>query len=314
MRVISFLLLTSATLGLSKPLLETAVHGVPQILATRSVSLNGTCGGNGSLCLGGSNSSAISTASALQDCLAAKDVPVYLTTSSGFSQLAEPYNLRLAYTPAVIVVPTLAGQISDAVLCAAENNVKVQAKSGGHSYASFSSGGQNGSMVIDLQAFQDIEVDPDEYYQAKVGAGLRLGNLALGLYNQSQRALPHGTCPGVGIGGHATHGGYGYSSRLWGLTLDNIIGADVVLANGSFVHVTADEYPDIYYALRGAAESFGIIVYFYLQTKPAPLSVVDWEYTIPGMYVSADTSAAVFSNIQDFSLNASVIDRNLAFG
>lgn len=93
-----------------------------------------------------------SAPSTLQDCLAETNVPVYFISSSGFSQLAQPYNLRLAYTPAVIVVPTTTQHIIDAVLCAGANNVKVQAKSGGHSYASYSSGGQNGSMVIDLRA------------------------------------------------------------------------------------------------------------------------------------------------------------------
>ena len=100
-------------------------------------------------------------------------------------------------------------------------------------------------MVVDLENFQDINVDTNGV--ATVGAGVRLGNLALGIYNQAQRALPHGTCPGVGIGGHFTHGGYGYDSRKWGLALDTIVGLDVVLANGSFVHTTSTAYPDLYY-------------------------------------------------------------------
>ena len=100
-------------------------------------------------------------------------------------------------------------------------------------------------MVIDLQTFQTITLDSNNV--AKVGGGVRLGNLAQGIYNQAQRALPHGTCPGVGVGGHATHGGYGYSSRAWGLTLDTIVALDVVLANGTSVHATSTAYPDIYY-------------------------------------------------------------------
>ena len=155
--------------------------------------------------------------------------------------------MRLAYTPAVIVLPTTTQHVSDAVVCAGKNNVKVQAKSGGHSYASFSSGGQSGSMVIDLENFHDISLDAS--YTAKVGGGVRLGNLALAIYNtnNAKRALPHGTCPGVGIGGHATHGGYGYSSRAWGLSLDTITALDVTLANGTNVHATSSSYPDIYY-------------------------------------------------------------------
>ena len=57
-------------------------------------------------------------------------------------------------------------------------------------------------MVIDLSGFQEITVDAEG--KARIGAGVRLGDMALGLYNQSKRALPHGTCPGIGIGGHAS--------------------------------------------------------------------------------------------------------------
>ena len=141
-------------------------------------------------------SSATPTASTtLTDCLNNKNVPISLISSPNFAQLAQPYNLRLPYTPAVIVLPTTPQHISDAVVCASEYGVKVQAKSGGHSYASFSSGGKDGSMVIDLEPLQNIVVDATTGI-AVVGGGVRLGNLALGIYNQAQRALPHGICPG----------------------------------------------------------------------------------------------------------------------
>ena len=194
--------------------------------------------------------------STLGDCLTAKTVPIRLISSPDFSTLVQPFNLRLPYTPAVVVLPTTTQHVSDAVVCAGKNDVKVQAKSGGHSYASFSSGGQSGSMIIDLRNFQDISLDANGI--AKVGAGVRLGNLALGIYNNNnaKRALPHGTCPGVGLGGHATHGGFGYSSRHWGLTLDAITAMDVTLANGSTIHTTSSAYPDIYYASLHGPYSF----------------------------------------------------------
>ena len=131
----------------------------------------------------------------LTDCLNDKNIPISLISSPNFAQLAQPYNLRLPYTPVVIVLPTTPQHISDAVVCAGKYGVKVQAKSGGHSYASFSSGGKDGSMVIDLEPLQNIVVDATTGIVV-VGGGVRLGNLALGIYNQAQRALPHGTCPG----------------------------------------------------------------------------------------------------------------------
>ncbi|KAL9025822.1 MAG: hypothetical protein Q9196_005424, partial [Gyalolechia fulgens] len=147
-------------------------------------------------------------------------------------------------------------------------------------------------MVIDLEAFQTVTVDGKGI--AQVGGGVRLGNLATAIYNQSHRALPHGVCPGVGIGGHATHGGYWYSSRAWGLTLDTIVGLDVVLANGSAVHATSTSYTDIFW------------------TQPAPTSILNWVYTIP--IANASVAAAAFLHIQSFALNASIIDDKIGFG
>lgn len=155
--------------------------------------------------------SCLADSTGLAQCLSAANIPVAVPSSSNFAQHALPYNLRLQYQPAAIALPTTTQHISDAVLCASKSDVKVQAKSGGHSYASFSSGGQNGSMVVDLESFQNITVDMKGV--AQVGSGVRLGNLALGIYNQGRRALPHGTCPGVGVGGHASHGGYCKAAR-----------------------------------------------------------------------------------------------------
>jgi FAD/FMN-containing dehydrogenase len=191
-----------------------------------------------------------------QQCLTGKNVPYKKASDAAYADLVEPYNLRLPYKPAVVVIPTTNQHIQDAVLCASQAGIKVQAKSGGHSYASFSSGGKDGSMMIDLQSLQAISVD--QAGVATVGGGVRLGNLANGIWNSGQRALSHGTCPGVGIGGHFTHGGYGHTSRNYGLAMDQIIAADVVLANGTLIKATSSQSPDIFWAIRGAADSIGI--------------------------------------------------------
>jgi FAD/FMN-containing dehydrogenase len=120
-------------------------------------------------------------------------VPYKMTSDAGYADLAEPYNLRLPYKPAAIVIPTTNKHVQDAVVCASQSGLKVQAKSGGHSYASFSSGGKDGSMMIDLQSLQNINLDQSTGI-VQVGGGVRLGNLADGIYTQGQRALSHGTC------------------------------------------------------------------------------------------------------------------------
>lgn len=138
--------------------------------------------------------------------------------------------------------------------------------------------------------------------------------MALAIYDQGERALPHGTCPGVGVGGHISHGGYGHASRLWGLALDTVVGLDVVLANGTEIHTDLTQYPDMYYALRGTADSFGIITTFYLQTKPAPQSVINFAVQIPSALDNVTIATDAFLKLQETVFNSSVVNSNLSFG
>ena len=112
-----------------------------------------------------------------------------------------------------------------------------------------------------------LSVDPTTFV-ATIGPGNRLGDVALGL-NNAGRALPHGTCPFVGIGGHSGrenyyikmvysfiylfvflhegYGGFGFTSRKWGLTLDTIQSLEVVLANGTIANISQTNYPDLFF-------------------------------------------------------------------
>ena len=110
-------------------------------------------------------------------------------------------------------------------------------------------------------------------------------------------------------------GGYGHTSRNWGLALDHIVAADVVLADGSLVHASDTEYPDIFWAIRGAAESFGIVTNFYLRTQEAPQAVTYFSFRW-GDVLFEDKKAFTdtFLHIQDFSTNASVVDNRISYG
>ena len=246
-------------------------------------------------------------------CLNGKNVPYKMTSDGEYAELVEPYNLALAFKPSVVVLPQTQQNIQDAVVCASKNGIKVQAKSGGHSYASFSSGGKDGSMMISLQSFQKVELDTSTGI-TKVGGGVRLGNLADGIYTQGQKALSHGTCPGVGIGGHFTHGGYGHTSRHWGLAMDQIVAADVVLADGSLIKASSTENSDVYWGIRGAADSIGIVTNFYLQTQAAPSSITYFAFPFSNVYNSKTTFTNVWLHLQEFAKNASVIDNKISFG
>ncbi|KAF4635820.1 hypothetical protein G7Y89_g2261 [Cudoniella acicularis] len=254
-----------------------------------------------------------STSTNVYDCLTSHNV-TYLTESSvNWSAYQVPFNLRLPYEPAVITVPEDPSQVAASVTCAAATGLKVQAKGGGHSYASYSSGGQNGSLIIEMEKFDDITVDQSTFI-AKIGAGQRLGNIATALYDSGKRALPHGTCAGVGIAGHALHGGYGYDSRKWGLTLDHIVGLDIVLANGEEVYTDATCYPDLFYAMRGAGDSFGIATHFYLQTEVAPTSVLYFTADLAASLKDASTAATGFEQLQNWTLTSPDLTPNITFG
>lgn len=99
-------------------------------------------------------------------------------------------------------------------------------------------------------------------WQATFGPGLRVGQLSQLLHTHGGRAMAHGTCRGNGIGGQAVVGGLGPMSRMWGSTPDHILEVEVVTAEGEVVRASKDENADLFWALRGAGPSFGIVTQF----------------------------------------------------
>ncbi|GAW24090.1 hypothetical protein ANO14919_136700 [Xylariales sp. No.14919] len=225
-----------------------------------------------------------------------------------WERYSSTYNLRVPVVPKLVTLPTSIGQVSQAVRWAAGCGLKIQARSGGHSYASHSNGGVDGSVVVDLRRLQDVELSQDGI--VRVGGGVRLGNLASTILRDG-RALAHGTCPAVRIGGHFTHGGFGFTSRAWGLSMDQIVRLDVVMPDGQVVQASESENNDLYVAMRGAADSFGIIVNFYLLTREEPKAVVKWSVDVPTAIKSVKSAVETFAYIQDFVNNAAVVDRYL---
>ncbi|KAK4451045.1 putative oxidase [Podospora aff. communis PSN243] len=193
-------------------------------------------------------------------------------------QWVKPYNLDVSVTPVAVVRPQSAQDISQIIQCATANGKKVQAKSGGHSYANYGLGGDNGAVAIDMVNFQHFRMD-NVTWQATVGAGTRLGEVDKKLHAAGGRAFAHGVCPDVGTGGHATIGGLGPMSRMWGSCLDHVLEAEVVTADGRIQRVSATQNPDLFWALRGAAASFGVITEFVFKTHPEPKQVVQYSYT-----------------------------------
>ncbi|KAI1331493.1 Glucooligosaccharide oxidase [Xylariaceae sp. FL0255] len=219
------------------------------------------------------------------------------------------YNARVPVKPKIVMLPKSVDEVSKSVVCASEYGMKVQARCGGHSYASHSNGGADGAAVIDLRLLQDVVLSDDI---VRVGGGVRLGKLAQSIYEKG-RALSHGTCPAVGVGGHFTHGGYGLSSRAWGLAMDQVVALDVVCPDGSVRRASEGINQELFFAMRGAADSFGIAVNFYLKTQPAPETIIKWSVDVPEVMKNAESATQAFKNIQDFANDATVVDRHIGF-
>lgn len=251
--------------------------------------------------------SPLSKIALLDDCLSAAEVPVDAPGSTDWLLDSMTFNLRLNYTPAAIATPTTIPQIQAAVSCAASAGLKANAKSGGHSYASFGTGGEDGHLVIQLDRMNNVSLDVDNGI-ATVQGGARLGRVASELYKQGKRAISHGTCPGVGVGGHALHGGYGMSSHMKGLMLDWLVGATVVLANSSVVECSSVENTDLFWAIRGAGSSMGVVAEMRFETFEAPDEVTYFIAQVPWKNTTAVDG---FRALQEFAAEQMPAELNM---
>ncbi|KAH7349147.1 hypothetical protein BKA66DRAFT_600407 [Pyrenochaeta sp. MPI-SDFR-AT-0127] len=242
-------------------------------------------------------------------CLKKASVKYYTASHKSWSKYATPYNLRVKVNPDVIVKASDTKSIQNSIICASTHKMKVQARAGGHSYAAFSSGTKDGGMVIDLRDLNTF-VHERRNRVIVVGAGTRLGNLGLGLLLKGE-AISHGDCPSIGLAGHALHGGFGYSSRMWGLSTDAIIGLDVVTASAERLHLSEIENKDLYWAMRGAGDSLAIATKFYLRSELAPKNVVHYIYDLNHIYGDPVKMAKAFTKAQTCLQDKKVTDRRL---
>lgn len=212
-------------------------------------------------------------------CLTDLNLDFIHSQSSAWTVETTAFNLRVPSVPSLLVFAESAQQVSDVVSCAASSGLNITARGGGHSYASLGLGGESDHLVIDLTRMNNITVNQNTYV-ATIQAGARLGDVASELFKQGGRAISHGSCPAVGISGHALHGGYGWASHNRGLALDWIAGAHVVLANGTHVHCSATEHDDLFWAIRGAGSNFGIVTSYEFYTFAAPRTSIPFSVTL----------------------------------
>ncbi|MDQ2788228.1 MAG: FAD-binding dehydrogenase [Pseudonocardiales bacterium] len=169
-------------------------------------------------------------------------------------------------TPAAIAQCRRIEDVQACVAAAAAAGAPIAARSGGHSYAGYST--PDGALVADLSGLSSVLVNADG--TAVIGAGARLIDIYTAL-GGAGRCLPAGTCPSVGIAGLTLGGGVGVVSRKYGLTCDRLVSATVVTADGTSRTVSASADPDLFWALRGGGGgNFGIVTSLTFDTVPAP--------------------------------------------
>ena len=174
------------------------------------------------------------------------------------------YNAMIDKRPAAIAYCRDEVEVAAAVRYANEHGLRVAVRSGGHNGAGL--GSVDDGLVVDLSELGEVTVDPEARI-ARVQGGATL-NAVVGATGEHGLTVPVGIIGTTGVGGLTLGGGIGHLTRALGLTIDNLVEATVVLADGSVVQADAEREPDLFWALRGGGGNFGIVTSFSFRCHP----------------------------------------------
>ena len=197
-------------------------------------------------------------------------------TSGAYPRARQLFNTRFdSVRPLAVVFCETAADVQKTILWARKHAFRIAPRSGGHSYAGYST---TRGVVVDVSRLDGVEVSPG---RAVVGAGARLIDVYAKLWTH-RVSIPAGSCPSVGVGGLALGGGVGFLSRAHGTTSDNVVGLHVVTADGRLLECDGHSHPDLYWACRGGGGgNFGMATSFRFRTAPVgtvATFVVDWPW------------------------------------
>jgi FAD/FMN-containing dehydrogenase len=175
-----------------------------------------------------------------------------------YDEARKVYNAMIDKRPALIARCANADDVAQAVRFARDHDLLLAIRGGGHNGAGL--GTVDDGVVIDLSLLKGVDVDP-KARTARVAGGSVWGEVDAAT-NPHGLATPSGIISTTGVGGLTLGGGLGHLTRKCGLAIDNVLEAEMVLANGDRVRASADENPDLYWAIRGGGGNFGVVTSF----------------------------------------------------
>ncbi|WP_392896507.1 FAD-binding oxidoreductase [Streptomyces sp. LN699] len=190
--------------------------------------------------------------------------PVIGPQDPEYNESRKLYNAMIDKRPAAFVRCADAADVRAAIGLVRDSGLDIAVRGGGHSGPGLCL--VDDGITLDLSPMRWVRVDP-EARTAIVGGGAQLGDLDHAAHGFGL-ATPAGIMSTTGVGGLTLGGGHGHLTRRFGLTIDNLLAADVVLADGTFVTASASQHPDLFWALRGGGGNFGVVTSFTFRLHP----------------------------------------------
>ncbi|MDG3583885.1 FAD-binding oxidoreductase [Galbibacter pacificus] len=189
---------------------------------------------------------------------------VILPIDDNYDEARKIHNAMIDKRPSIIIKCRNNNDVIQAINYAKENSLEISIRSGGHNGPGLAL--CNNGLVIDLSCMKEIKVNA-KAQTAKVQSGCTWGEVDAATQKYGL-ATVSGIISTTGVGGLTLGGGHGYLTRKYGLTIDNLLEAEVVLANGHIVKASKEQHPDLFWALRGGGGNFGVVTSFTYKLHP----------------------------------------------
>src|SRR5450755_4575546 len=188
----------------------------------------------------------------------------------GYDEARAVHNAMIDRHPAVLIRCSSAEDVARTIAFARAHDAPIAVRGGGHNGGGL--GIIDDGIVIDLAGMTKVMVDSDSN-TVRVEGGCTWAEVDRATAEYG-RATPSGIASTTGVGGLTLGGGLGHLTRRFGLTIDSLLAADVVLADGSTVRASVDEHPELFWALRGGGGNFGVVTSFEFRTHPVGAAVM----------------------------------------